>query len=229
MTISEIKAAARAQLKNKIFGDYWMIALVVCLITSAVIAAVPGIGTLILSGPMTFGLAYVLLKQARDRQSMNIGDIFCGFKSDFGGLFLINLMTSIFVFLWALLLVIPGIIMGYAYSMAYYVKVDNPEYDWRQCIKGSKELMRGHKWQLFVLDLSFIGWAIVCLFTFGIGYLWLIPYMQVSRTQFYNSICPPKSIPAQPTDGYYDDEPARNDNLDDLVEAMKPISDEEDK
>lgn len=233
MTISEIKAAARAQLKNKIFGNYWMIALAVCLIDSAIVAAassiIPGIGSVLISGPLSFGVSYVFLKQARDGQDMNVGDMFSGFKSDFGGTLLIGLMSSIFVLLWSLLFIIPGIIMGYAYSMAYFIKVDNPEYNWNQCIKGSKEMMRGHKWDLFVLDLSFIGWAIVCLFTLGIGFLWLTPYIQAARTQFYDSICPPKSIPMQSTYGCYDDEPAGNDNLDDLVDAMKPISDEEDK
>lgn len=239
MSISEIKAAARMQLKKNIFGNRWMTALLTYIVYSLVVSAastlVPGIGAIIISGPMLFGLSYVFLKQARDGEDMEIGKLFCGFNADFGGNILLQFLIELFVFLWSLLLIIPGIVMAYAYSMAMYIKVDHPEYDWRQCIKGSKEMMKGHKWKLFVLDLSFIGWFIVCLFTFGIGFLWLQPYMFAAKTQFYESIKPAEALPENPeysadsyetpADDFAEDTEDKSD-MSDLMDAMRPISDE---
>lgn len=192
MTRSELKARARAQLGNKIFGSLWMYALLACFIVGAISAAagsvIPGVGALIVIGPMTYGLSYVFLKQARDGQEMQLGDIFKGFTDDFGQTFLIGLMTGIFTLLWSMLFVIPGIIKAYSYSMVYYIKIDHPEYDWRQCISESQAMMKGHKGELFMLDLSFIGWLIVGSMCLGVGVLWVEPYMEASHAQFYESI-----------------------------------------
>ncbi|MDO4811556.1 MAG: DUF975 family protein [Eubacteriales bacterium] len=192
MTRQELKARARAQLGKNIFGSIWMYALLACFIVGAISAAagsvIPGVGALIVIGPMSYGLNYVFLKQARDGQEMQLGDLFKGFTDDFGQTFLIGLMTGIFTFLWSLLFVIPGIVKAYAYSMAYYIKIDHPEYDWRQCIDESQAMMKGHKGELFMLDLSFIGWLIVGSMCLGVGTLWVTPYMEASHAQFYESI-----------------------------------------
>ena len=193
MTRAEMKDLAKERLGRKIFGNTWMMALVVCLIYGAIIAAAGGIGVaigaIILSGPMTYGLNYVFLKLARDGQTPEIGDLFKGFSDDFSGTFLIGLMTGIFTFLWSLLFVIPGIVKSYAYSMACYIKIDHPDYDWRRCIDESRAMMNGHKWELFVLDLSFLGWLIVGSLCLGIGTLWVEPYQQEARAIFYDSLC----------------------------------------
>ena len=81
-----------------------------------------------------------------------------------------------------------SIVKTYAYSMAYYVKRDNPTYNWKQCLDESQCIMKGNKWKLFCLQFSFIGWAIVCVFTFGIGYLWLAPYMNAATANFYENV-----------------------------------------
>ena len=192
MTRKEIKAAAKAQLGGKIFGNRWMMALLVCLIVGAIEAVagtiIPGLGVLIITGPLAFGACFIFLKQYRDGEDMKIGDVFCGFTSDFGQNFLIGLMTGIFTFLWGLLLVIPGIVKSYAYSMAYYIKADNPDYDWRECITASRMLMRGHKWEKFVLDLSFLGWYIVGALVLGVGTLWVVPYHTAATTIFYENL-----------------------------------------
>jgi uncharacterized membrane protein len=192
MTISEIRARAREQLGGRIFQNAWMTALLVCLIFEALSAAagtiVPGLGALVVVGPLTYGVCYLFLKQARDGQPMNLGDIFCGFTGDFGQNFLIGLLTAIFTFLWSLLFVIPGIIKSYAYAQAFFVKADNPDYDWRECIRTSMVMMRGHKWRLFVLDLSFLGWYIVGSLCFGVGVLWVVPYHQAARAIFYDEL-----------------------------------------
>lgn len=190
MTRAQLKALAREQLGGGIFKNPWLMAVLVCVVYSLIIGAgsYVAIGGLILTGPMTYGLAYVFLKQARDRQPMNVGDIFKGFSNDFGGTFMIGLMTGLFTALWTLLFVIPGIVKSYAYSMAYYIKLDHPEYNWKQCLDESQVMMKGYKMTLFVQDLSFLGWLIVGSFVFGIGTLWVAPYMQATRAQFYNAL-----------------------------------------
>lgn len=190
MNRAELKLRAKQQLGGKLFGENWLSALLVILVYSVIlgVSTIVYVGPLILTGPLSLGLSYLFLKQARDGQKMEIEGLFAGFKEDFLNNFLIGLMTGIFTFLWSLLFIVPGIIKAYSYSMAYFIKADNPDYDWKQCIEESKQMTNGHKGELFVLDLSFIGWAIVCSFTFGIGYLWLEPYMEATRAQFYNSL-----------------------------------------
>ena len=100
----------------------------------------------------------------------------------------VSIMTSIFTFLWTLLLIIPGIIAAYRYSMVNYIMVDNPELGVMGAIRKSKEIMHGHKMDLFVLQLSFLGWALLGVLTFGILYIWLIPYISVTTANFYNQI-----------------------------------------
>lgn len=158
--------------------------------------AVGGIGSiaiLILSGPFNYGISKMFLKQTRDGEKMNIADIFLGFKDDVGTNILLSVLIGIFTFLWALLFVIPGIIKGLSYSMSYYIKADHPEYDWKACINESKRLMNGHKGELFVLKLSFIGWYIVGAFCLGVGTLWVNAYASAAEAQFYQSIAYPVS------------------------------------
>ncbi len=195
-----IKENAKAQLGRQIFGNNWMLALVMCLIVSAVESLVSATGfgaivTVIIGGPLAFSLAYMFLKQTRDGQPMQFEDLLSGFKTDFGGNLLIGLMSAIFIALWSLLLVIPGIVKTYAYSMAYYIKADHPEYDWKQCIDASKELTNGHKGELFVLDLSFIGWYFVGSLCLGVGILWVIPYHEAAKSQFYQALVASSYIP----------------------------------
>ncbi len=95
------------------------------------------------------------------------------------------LFIGLFTFLWSLLFVIPGIIAAYRYSMAMYLMAQHPEMSIREAVNESKRLMAGHKGRLFCLQLSFIGWWFLAALTFGIGYLWLIPYIQTSTAAFY--------------------------------------------
>ncbi len=193
MTRQEIKARAKAQLGNNIFGSPWLMALLVCLIVSAVngILTATGIGSiaiLIVSGPLTFALSYIFLKQARDGQPVNFEDLLVGFKNDFVQTLLIGILQSVFIALWSLLLFVPGIIKTYSYSMAYYIKADHPEYDWKACLTESRRIMNGKKMDLFIQDLSFLGWLFVGSLACGIGTLWVVPYMQAARAHFYESI-----------------------------------------
>ena len=194
MSRQEIKFRAKAQLGNNIFGSKWLMALLIVLIAQALsyaVNAIPGIGTvisLLIAGPIMYGCRYVFLMQARDGKEMVIEDLFEGFKADFSQLFLLNLLQTLFIALWTCLLIVPGIVKAYAYSMSYYIKVDHPEYGWKECIDESRYIMNGHKAELFVLDLSFLGWIIVGALCLGIGTLWVIPYMEAAHAQFYESI-----------------------------------------
>jgi len=94
----------------------------------------------------------------------------------------------LFVFLWSLLLIIPGIIASLAYSMTFFILADEPELGASDALAKSKRMMRGYKWKYFCLNLRFIGWAILCVISLGIGFLWLIPYMQISYAKFYEDV-----------------------------------------
>ena len=98
------------------------------------------------------------------------------------------LLVGIFISLWSLLFVIPGIIKAFSYSMTPYILEENPELSANEAIDRSRAMMRGHKFDLFWLYLSFIGWAILCLFTAGIGFLWLAPYVTTTQAAFYEEV-----------------------------------------
>lgn len=98
------------------------------------------------------------------------------------------LLMYIFLFLWTLLLIIPGIIKAFSYAMTPYILEENPELGASEAIDRSRMMMRGHKFDLFWLYLSFIGWGLLCLLTAGIGFLWLFPYVQASIAAFYEEV-----------------------------------------
>ncbi|MBR1873047.1 MAG: DUF975 family protein [Bacteroidales bacterium] len=111
-----------------------------------------------------------------------------GFVQGYGRNLLTMLLIGIFVTLWTFLLIIPGIIMAYAYSMAPYIIKDHPELSPMEAIKASRAMMKGHKFDLFYLHLSFIGWMLLTVLTCGIGFLWLAPYMESAQAAFYLDI-----------------------------------------
>ena len=198
ITNSQIRAKARAALGGNIFAKNWLMALVALVIVSAIsgiAAAIPvagSIAAIIISGPFSVGLAFVFLKLVRTGTDVSLEETFEGFKKDFSKNLVLGIMSSIFIFLWTLLFIIPGLIKTYSYSMCFYIKNDHPEYDWKQCITESRKMMMGKKWKLFCLDLSFIGWAFLSILTLGIGFIWLIPYQEAAYAAFYRDICPAK-------------------------------------
>lgn len=98
------------------------------------------------------------------------------------------LLMRIFIFLWSLLLFIPGIVKSFSYAMTPFILEENPDLSANEAIDHSRAMMRGHKFDLFWLYLSFIGWAFLTVFTLGVGLLWLIPYMQASLAAFYEDV-----------------------------------------
>lgn len=99
-----------------------------------------------------------------------------------------RLLTSLIIFLWSLLLIIPGIIASYSYAMTDYILAENPDMKATEAMKASKEMMKGNRFRLFCLELSFIGWVIVCLFTCGLGTFVLKPYTEAAYAAFYREV-----------------------------------------
>lgn len=178
---------ARESLKGK-----WGLAIgafLVGLLISCGIQAITKAGpllSLLIAGPMMVGLAIFSLAISRSRNP-RFEQIFYGFQK-FGVSLGAYLLFIIFIFLWALLLIIPGIIAAISYSMTFYLIADNDNIGPLEAIKKSKQMMSGYKWKYFCLGLRFIGWALLCLLTLGIGFLWLIPYMNVSFAKFYDDL-----------------------------------------
>lgn len=140
----------------------------------------------IIGGSINFGLAAFFLKLIR-KEEARFEDLFNGFRY-FGKTFLLNLLTTIFTILWFLLFIIPGFVAILKYSMAYYIMNDDPEMGVLEAIRQSKEMMDGHKIRLFNLWLSFIGWFIVGILTFGIGFIYLFPYYNATLANFYEDL-----------------------------------------
>lgn len=160
---------------NAIFGD-----------GDASPAAISNIYSLLITGPMTLGYAMFAISIFRKRET-SPAEVFYGFER-FGKAFGLYIVTIIFVLLWSLLLIVPGIIAAFRYSMSFYILADNPDMGIIEALNESKKMMRGNKWKFFCLNISFIGWGILCLLTFGIGFLWLGPYMEVSIIAFYDIV-----------------------------------------
>lgn len=115
--------------------------------------------------------------------------LFDGF-SFVGKLIALTIVTYAFIWLWSMLFIIPGIIAAYRYRMALYLLLDHPEMSVMQCIRESKQMMKGHKGELFVMDLSFLGWAILETIPV-IGYavqVWTTPYISMSYALYYETL-----------------------------------------
>lgn len=141
----------------------------------------------LIAGPLSVGLSVLFLSIIRGRGE--VGQMFAGFQQ-FGKATGTYLLMVLFILLWTMLLIIPGIIMSYAYMMAFFVRADDPEVGIRDSLRLSKEMMRGHKWKLFCLFCRFIGWSLLAMLTCGIGYLWLMPYMYAAMAHFYEDVRP---------------------------------------
>ena len=144
---------------------------------------------MLIIGPLTVGAYYLVLHVIR-RDNARIGHLFRWFSdgSKFMKAFLTYLLMYVYLILWTLLLIIPGIIKSFSYAMTYFILNDHPEYTANQAITESRRMMNGHKMDYFLLCLSFIGWFILSILTIGIGFLWLVPYFYSTSAAFYEEI-----------------------------------------
>lgn len=184
---ARIMADARAAL----VGNWKRVILVFLLYTicMSAVSAIPEIGgvvSFLISGPMALGVAYYSLGISRGEHP-DWKVIFDGFKR-FIPSFLTYIYMTLLVILWSLLLIIPGILKSLSYSQTFFILADNPLIGVKDAVKKSEELMKGYRWKYVCLNLRFFGWMILSVFTLGIGFLWLIPYMQVSYAKFYDEL-----------------------------------------
>ena len=196
MNRAELKAKAKAQIKGNI-GILFVVTLIIGLISSVALAIpAAGIVAAIIVVPAFSLSIYRIYLMIVNGKKPEVKDAFCGFD-DFWSAFKVTFLVGLYTFLWSLLFFIPGIVKTYSYSMALYVLAENPGKSARECIKESMEMTKGHKMELFVLDLSFIGWIILIPFTLGLLSIWLIPYMSATIANAYESLKPVTVISAE--------------------------------
>jgi uncharacterized membrane protein len=184
--------AALMNMARESLKDKWGIAVgatLVLLLSSIILQKIPVVGPIIsilVSGPLTLGFAGICLSISRN-QPATVQDIATGF-SHFATALGAYLLVMILVILWALLLIVPGIVAAISYSMTFFLLAEDSSLTPMEAINKSKQMMDGYKLKYFYLCLKFIGWALLCCLTLGIGFLWLIPYIQVSTAKFYDEL-----------------------------------------
>lgn len=210
--------ALRGKWKLGVLGTllYMVLVLVPMVILNAIFghgaspAGVSTIYSILISGPMTLGYAMFSISIFRKRETTP-AEVFYGFER-FGKALGLYIVMLIFIILWSLLLIVPGIIAAFRYSMCFYILADKPDIGIMEALNESKRMMRGNKWKLFCLNISFIGWAVLAglpiaigtivmaplsgmmdyayftavIYILGVGFLWLTPYMEVSMIAFYD-------------------------------------------
>ncbi|WP_315447221.1 DUF975 family protein [Segatella salivae] len=197
-SITNYKNRALSALENK-WGNFVLITFVYGFIIgitqvlsgdkdSPAILHLIGLVLFILALPLTWGYQTLFLGAVRGGDA-TAKDMFEGYNKElFSRVLTTTLLYYVYVFLWSLLLLIPGCIKSYSYAMTPYILKDNPEMKNNAAIEESMRMMDGHKLELFLLDLSFIGWAILSILTCCIGFLWLVPYMNMARVNFYEDL-----------------------------------------
>lgn len=167
-----------------LIGGFLAVILIVVVIISIAMLI---IGSVVDVGYSKFNLELI------DNANPAISNLFDYFKY-WKSAVLMNLLRGLYVFLWSLLFVIPGIIATYRYAMASYILAEHPELPVNEAITRSKEMMQGNKFRLFCLMFSFIGWDILCVLTFGIGNFWLVPYKKAAMADFYREVSGTRAI-----------------------------------
>ena len=143
-------------------------------------------GSIVLAGPIAAGLALIQLSALRG-EKVEFGDMFKGFNN-FGTNCGAGVLVAVYTILWSLLFYIPSIVKAYSYSMTFYILADHPEMGASEAITASRKMMDGHKWDLFVLDLSFFWWILLSTITCGLALIYVEPYMELSHASFYETI-----------------------------------------
>lgn len=183
---SEVSTELGYDLESLNIDDNLMMILIPIILSIVSLALVFTIVLIIIGGAMTLGYAKFNLKLV-DNKNPQFSDIFSAFGR-LGAGFCLQFLRGLYTFLWSLLFIIPGVIASFRYALAPYILQEHPEMTASEAIAESKRLMDGNKWRLFCLDLSFIGWDILCILTLGLGFVVLRPYRQAAFTVFYREI-----------------------------------------
>ena len=194
----EIRKRARETLKGN-----WTVPVLVMLFlflisaaASALLDDIYWIVLVVFLGAMCFGRVSVMLMLVR-KKSPQISNMFDGFKI-LEKTVPLSLLMTLFVLLWTLLLIIPGIVAAFRYSMSFYLLYDNPKLSPKQAIAKSKEMMHGYKAKLFWLELSFIGWYLLGILTLCIAWFWIAAYQNTATAIFYEELKKEKGFQAKP-------------------------------
>lgn len=159
------------------------------------VALITAVAYVVLGSVVGVGYSKFNLDLVDRRKEPEIGTLF-GYFKHWKTTAAASLLRGLYVLLWSLLLVIPGIVAGYSYAMTDYILADHPELTASEAIGQSKQIMSGNRFRLFRLQLSFIGWEFLNLLTLGIGSLWLTPYKQAATAVFYREISGTRAITA---------------------------------
>lgn len=157
------------------------------LLTLTPILYVGPIVILITTGPLVYGASRAAV-ECVEGDEWDYFHLFKGFSECFGSSVLLAVLQAAFLILWALVFIVPGFIKLYAYSMAFFIQQEHKEMEPVDCITESRCMMDGYKWQLFRLDLSFLGWYLVGLLCFGVGIFFIFPYHHQARANFYEAL-----------------------------------------
>jgi uncharacterized membrane protein len=208
-TNAEITKEARVILKKNYFARKGFWALVVLLILMMLALKLPfhllvsnkifvsifdQIVDIILNPICALGLAAFMLSIVRKEKTFN--KIFYGFKR-FATAVVANIVILIFILLWTLLLIIPGIIASFRYSQTFYIIADNHSIGALEAINKSKEMMKDNKLQFFCLFLRLIPWILLGIITFGIGFIYILPYINICYANFYENLKNEQNIEGQ--------------------------------
>ena len=149
-------------------------------------ATVPWV-MILLFAPIQYSYSVAFLNDARTGEGYKVGSLFEGYKK-YERVTRTYLMEYLYVFLWTLLFVVPGIIKSISYSQTSYILNDNPMLAYDRAIERSMAMMEGHKWEYFCLAISFIGWYLLGILTLCIGFLWIRPYVSKTLALFYEDL-----------------------------------------
>jgi uncharacterized membrane protein len=183
----DIMGLAKAHLRGNwdITASIFLMYMVIIFVLG-VIPVMGWIAGFLIAGPLLVGLHIIFLSVVRDI-TISPGQLFEGFYV-FTNCLVAYILTVVFISLWSLLLIVPGIIAAFSYSMTYFILADNHQLDGREAIRQSKTMMAGNKWKLSGLVGRFTGWFLLGILSLGIGFIWIGPYFMTSLAIFYEEI-----------------------------------------
>jgi uncharacterized membrane protein len=186
MDRKKLKTEARKAIEGKIWilVAIYLVAMVVLCALSYITA---GVGAILLAGGLYISLAAIFLAVVNKNKKPAVEDVLIGYKNgNFGRGLVGYIRYEVFILLWSLLLIVPGIVKTYAYAQMFYLMADNPKLDPGEAQKKSIAMMDGHKGEMFVLHLSFIPWILLGSITFGLAFIYVGPYMEATMAKYYN-------------------------------------------
>ena len=202
MTSKDYKKLARVKLGSKIFTDTWTKLGILCLVVGYIPAVFSFIARNFLAPklvtvlflmltifliPMEYSLNRILLNVSRGNEEIEMREVTYYYDIPLQGIYKVEILKYVYLLLWSFV-PFASIIKYYSYSMTSFIKLDNEFLTADECITRSRQIMNGHKFELFLLDLSFIGWYFVVIFTLGMGHGYVYSYTMMARIVFYNKI-----------------------------------------